>query len=288
MIKKIFENFIHAHTGFENILIDTADTYGPDPTNDVRYIEHIIGEILLKNHSINVCLATKCGMARISPNSDGWRPLPGTIWNRDYVKEQVRLSRLAFGGFAACAKNQLIMQFHHVDQVMKSGKLIECLDAVNEIENTSVGLCNVSTKIFDYVETHERAGMLFSIQNEYNFWSKTSERLIIPKCVEYDIMFIAHSPFGGLKTRRGERDIVVSFPRLVPLALKMNITPHRLYLAYLIVRLERMGLKRIVIIPGGRDPEHVEDSLQAARHVAELTDQDIQELDRGWDKEVAT
>jgi len=42
-------------------------------------------------------------------------------------------------------------------------------------------------------------------------------------CTEHNIPFICHSPFGGLKTRRGERDLVKDFPKIAKYAEEKKV-----------------------------------------------------------------
>ena len=52
-------------------------------------------------------------------------------------------------------------------------------------------------------------------------------------CRANNLTFIAHGPLGGLKGKRGERD-VNSFDVLVSVARAHNVTPHALAIALLV------------------------------------------------------
>ena len=82
----------------------------------------------------------------------------------------------------------------------------------------------------------------------------SSKKGTLSVAAENNIVFIAHSPLGGLKSRRGERNLVTDFPATKTVADARGCSPYAVYLAYLRQRGQRFG-GQVLLIVGARTAE---------------------------------
>ena len=213
----------------------------------------------------------------------------------------------AGAGAGAAGARLFLWQFHHLDDskqfpITEAGLAAEALAAVDETIVSYIGLCNVSLaaiNIMMSVPVHP--ARIISVQNEYSFWNQEAERDLTSSaaasnksglfeyCSDNGIVFIASAPLGGLKARdkahKQNRNLVRDFPACVTASamvgarLGVPTSPHKVYLAYLLLRGARKDVK-LVLIPGARTAEHAADSVSASQLI--LEDPEIAVLDAGW------
>jgi aryl-alcohol dehydrogenase-like predicted oxidoreductase len=220
-----------------------------------------------------------------------------------------------------------------IDGIAKTLKNEEKKLVVQDVANNStiinnpklmLGICNATP-------THIRlsaAANVRVIQNEYSFWVRDAEMDFVQEMSSTTTttittsssssstpsnskrgtmrsirnikgaIFVAHSVFGGLKTRRGERDLLKVFPQLIQVASQRNsnnsnksntnsqptCTPYQIYLMYLLKRGERImgSVGKMILLVGGRMLNHVMEDLLAIEIVGELTENEVVVLDKGW------
>lgn len=123
-----------------------------------------------------------------------------------------------------------------------------------------------------------------ALQNEWSLWQREAEKPLpagaaasskkgtLAACAAAGVTFVAHSPLGGLKARRGERPPGGGSAGLGPLAAARGMSAHAAALACLLHRGGQLGA-RVVAIPGARSAGHAADSVSAAALV--LTDAEV-------------
>lgn len=224
-------------------LIDTADSYGPEVSED------IIREAL-HPYPEQLAIATKAGQLRTGP--DEWHPLGRPM----YLRQEAEMSLRRLG-----VERIDLFQLHRLDPDVpledQFGELKALKDA-GKVAN--VGLSNVGV---DDLEKARGIVDIVSVQNRYNLTDRASEDLL-DHCTENGIAFIPWAPIasGDLARPGGPVDDVVR---------ATGATPSQVALAWLLARSPLM-----LPIPGTSTVAHLEDNLAAAE--LELSDEQISEL----------
>lgn len=229
--------------------IDTADSYGPDVSED------LIREALHDGSGYgDVVIATKGGFTRHGP--DIW----AALGRKEYLRQCVLMSLRRLG-----VERIDLWQLHRIDprtpREEQFGAMREFLD---EGLVTQIGLSEVSV---EDVQEAQAAGLpVASVQNRYNLGDRRAEKLL-DFCTEQGIAFIPWAPVdaGNLARPGGPLEKVA--------ANHPGVTTGQLALAWL---LRRSPI--VVPIPGTSSVAHLEEN-QAAEKV-ELTDEEFETLSK--------
>ena len=223
--------------------IDTADSYGPDIS------EELIREALHPYDGLLV--ATKAGLTRSGP--DEWTP----NGRPDYLIERAK------GSLKKLGVEQIdLWQLHRIDQQVPRD---EQFGAVRQLLDQGVirsaGLSEVSV---DDIEAARKVFPVATVQNQYNLVERGSED-VLAYCTTNGIGFIPWFPLaaGELIQPGGVVDRI---------AKAHNATPGQIALAWL---LQRSPV--VLPIPGTLRVAHLEENVAAA--AVTLTADEIAELD---------
>src|SRR6478609_1177917 len=207
-------------------LIDTADSYGPEVSED------IIREAI-HPYPDNVLIATKAGLVRHGP--DIWAP----VGRPEYLRQQVEMSLRRLG-----LERIDLFQLHRIDEKVpladQAGLLKDLLD---EGKVGAVGLSEVSTEQLDEVR---KTVDVATVQNQYNLAARDAED-VLDYCVREGIGFIPWAPIasGRLAEPGGPVD---------ELAERHQASWSQIALAWL------LGRAQIILpIPGTSTVEHLEE-----------------------------
>jgi len=225
-------------------LIDTADSYGPDVS------EELIREAL-HPYPEHLVIATKAGLER---------PGPGE-WRTDCRPE--RLQAQCEGSLRKLGVERIdLFQLHRIDPAVpfadQLGALVELQDA-GKIAH--IGLSEVTVE--QLVEAGTMATIV-SVQNMYNLVNRGAEALV-DHCERDGIAFIPWIPLGSGSLSRpgGPLDTVAS---------RLRVTPAQVALAWLLERSPVM-----LPIPGTSSVAHLESNVGAA--AVRLIDADLEAID---------
>ena len=225
-------------------LIDTADSYGPD------FSEELIREALHPYGNIHV--ATKGGLTRTGPNV--WIPLG----RPEYLIQQAHTSRWRLG-----VETIDLWQLHRIDPKVPAD---EQFDAIRTLIARGVARCAGLSEVgVDEIEAASKYFPVATVQNRYNLGDRASEA-VLDYCEEKGIGFIPWYPLNaGALARPGSA--------LDAIAHKHRATPGQIALAWLLKRSPVM-----LPIPGTGKVAHLEENVGAA--AISLTDGEFATLDR--------
>jgi aryl-alcohol dehydrogenase-like predicted oxidoreductase len=222
--------------------IDTADSYGPDVSED------LIAEAL-HPYPEGLVIATKGGYLRDGPNQ--WRPDGRPSHLREACEGSLR--RLKVDRID-------VYQFHVPDPAVpfeeSVGALVELRD---EGKIAHIGLSNVDV---DQVRLASTLAPVVSVQNRYNTNTRSSDP-VIDLAEELGFAFIPWAPVGGYSPGKGKA--------LEAVAGRVDATPVQVALAWQLARSPQM-----LPIPGTKSPDHLEENVDAA--AITLGDDDLAEL----------
>ena len=226
-------------------LIDTADSYGPDVS------EQLIREAL-HPYAKNLVIATKAGLVRSGP--DLWTPLG----RPEYLIQQAHRSRRKLGVDIID-----LWQLHRIDSSVPAG---EQFGAIKELIDDGViryaGLSQVSTQ---QIEAASKVFKVATVQNRYNIVDRSSEG-VLEYCERHEIGFIPWSPLAA-------GNLAEPGSLLDSIAKRHNASPSQIALAWILKR------SRVMLpIPGTSRVKHLEQNVAAAS--VSLTDEDFASLDR--------
>ena len=226
-------------------LIDTADSYGPDVS------ENLIAEAL-HPYPEDLVIATKGGLTRQGPGR----------WERDCRPERLR----------QCCENSLrrlrleridLYQLHAVDSRVPVEDSVGALaELQQEGKVRHVGLCNVSGEELERAQTIVE---IVSVQNRYNIVDRSSEE-VLTACQEQGLAFLPWFPLatGDLARPGGPLDEVAS---------SHDATPAQVALVWL------LGHSPVMVpIPGTGSIEHFEENLGATE--LELSRSELDSLEQ--------
>jgi pyridoxine 4-dehydrogenase len=224
-------------------LIDTADSYGPDVS------EELIAEAL-HPYPEDLIIATKAGLTRSGP--DEWSPDGRPEHIREAVEGSLRKLRV---------DTIDLYQLHRIDPkvpVEESLGTFEELRAEGKIR--FVGLSEVSVEELEHAKT---LAPIATVQNKYNLGDRSSED-VLDACERDGLGFIPWFPlnFGGLAKPGGPLDDA---------AKRHDAPPSQLALAWLLARSPVM-----LPIPGTGSVSHLEENVGAA--ALELSAEELEAL----------
>lgn len=239
-------------------LIDTADSYGPDVS------EELIAEALYP-YPNDLVIATKGGLLRTGP---GQWPLDG---RPEHLREALEgsLKRLRLDRID-------IYQFHRPDpKVPFEDSVGELARMREEGKIRHVGLSNVT---LDELARAQKMMPIVTVQNHYNLTNRKSERMTIAEsdemvdvCARQGIGFIPWSPLSaGSLAREGSV--------LDQIAKDHNAKPTQIALAWLLKRSSTM-----LPIPGTGSVKHLEENVIGA--TIKLTQAEFDSIDRARQQE---
>ena len=224
-------------------LIDTADSYGPEVSEDlIRQVLHPYAGMLI---------ATKGGLTRHGP--DIWAPLG----RPEYLRQCVLMSLRRLG-----VERIELWQLHRIDAKVPREEQFEAIAAMRkEGLINHVGLSEVN------VEEIEAAGHHFpvaTVQNLYNLANRKSEA-VLDYCEQQGIGFIPWYPLAA-------GDLAAPDSVLSRIAERLGATTGQVALAWLLRRSPVM-----LPIPGTSKVAHLRENVGAAQ--LDLSDEDFQALE---------
>ncbi|KQV70366.1 aldo/keto reductase [Rhizobium sp. Root1220] len=224
--------------------IDTADSYGPDVS------EELIREALHPYKGL--LIATKAGLTRQGP--DQWTP----NGRPEYLIERARGSLKKLG-----VEQIALWQLHRIDPRVPREEQFGAVKALlDEGVIANAGLSEVSVA---EIEAAAKVFPVSTVQNRYNLVDRTSED-VLDYCERHGIGFIPWFPLAaGELTKPGSILDVV--------AKNHGATPSQIALAWVLKR------SRVMLpIPGTSKVKHLEENVATAN--IELSDDEFQSLDR--------
>ena len=211
-------------------LIDTADAYGPDVSED------LIREALHPYDGI--VIATKGGLTRQGP--DAWEPVGRPAYLRQCV--QMSLRRLGVDRID-------LWQLHRIDPHVPAEEQFGVIaDMQREGLIRHVGLSEVMVQ--DVIAAQQHFPVV-SVQNLYNVADRSAEPLL-DHCEQHGIGFIPWFPLGG-------RGLAQEGSALTTIAARLDATPGQVALAWLLQRSPVM-----LPIPGTGSIAHLEENCASA------------------------
>ncbi len=225
--------------------IDTADSYGPDVSED------LIVEALYP-YPEDLVIATKGGLLRTGPNE--WPPCGRPEYLRQEVEMSLRRLKL---------ERIDLYQLHRIDpQVPAEDSLGELRTMQQEGKIRLIGISEVSVQ---EIEQCRRVADIVSVQNLYNLADRHHED-VLDYCTENGIAFIPWFPLatGKLAASGGALDAA---------AKRHDVSPAQLALAWVLQRSPVM-----LPIPGTSKVAHLEENMRAAE--VTLSSDEFAELER--------
>jgi pyridoxine 4-dehydrogenase len=223
--------------------IDTADSYGPDVS------EEIIREALYPYPDL--LIATKGGLTRTGPSV--WVP----VGRPEYLIQQAQKSRRRLG-----VEQIGLWQLHRIDpKVPRDEQFGAIRTLLDDKVVRHVGLSEVS------VEEIEAAAKIFpvaTVQNRYNLLDRTSEQ-VLNYCEHNGIGFIPWFPLAA-------GDLAKPGSLLDQMAKQHTAVPSQIALAWILKRSPVM-----LPIPGTSKVSHLEENVAAVRIA--LSDAEFSALD---------
>ena len=209
-------------------LIDTADSYGPEVS------ENLIAQALYP-YPDDLVIATKGGLVR---------PGPGK-WPPDGRPEHLRAA--CEGSLRRLRMEQIpLYQFHRPDPKVP---LEDSIGALIELKNAGkirhLGVSNVTEP---QLRQAQAMTAIVSVQNRYNAADRSSESMV-DLCEQETITFLPWAPI----TQAG------GSPAVTEAARRHGATPRQILLAWLLARSPSM-----LPIPGTGSPRHAEENVAAA------------------------
>jgi aryl-alcohol dehydrogenase-like predicted oxidoreductase len=225
-------------------LIDTADSYGPDVS------ENLIAEAL-RPYPDNLVIATKGGLER---------PGPG-VWERNCRPD--RLRRCCEASLRRLRLERIdLYQLHAVDPKVPIEDSVGALAELQEEGKIRhVGLCNVNVEQFDRAR---QIVPIVSVQDRYNIADRSSED-VLEVCERAGLAFLPWFPLAtGDLTNRGST--------LEEIARSHGASTRQVALAWLLAHSPVM-----LPIPGTNSLTHFEENFEAGQ--LELEEDELQALD---------
>jgi aryl-alcohol dehydrogenase-like predicted oxidoreductase len=225
-------------------LIDTADSYGPNVSED------LIRETLHPYR--NLVIATKGGLTRHGP--DIWLPLG----RPEYLRQCVLMSLRRLG-----VERIDLWQLHRIDPKVPRD---EQFDAIAQMQKEGLirhaGLSEVSVEEIKAAQKHFR---VVTVQNLYNLVNRQSEA-VLDFCEANGIGFIPWFPLAA-------GDIAGADSPLTEISQRLGATSGQIALAWLLKR-----AKVMLPIPGTGSVHHLEENVAGAS--LKLGDDDFARLSK--------
>ena len=212
-------------------LIDTADSYGPNVS------EEIIAEAL-HPYAANLVIATKGGFDRPGPNK----------WIENGKPEHLRSA--CEGSLRRLRLDRIdLYQLHRIDpKVPAEDQLGTLKDLQAEGKIKHIGLSEVSVKQIQHAQT---IVPIVSVQNRYSISDRNSED-VLQYCERHDLGFLPWFPLSAGKLSGSDSP-------LARLASEWKATPSQVALAWLLAKSPVM-----LPIPGTSNVQHLEENVAAA------------------------
>lgn len=237
-------------------LLDTADAYGPEIT------EELIAEAL-HPYPAGLVIATKGGLTRQGPS----RSKP--CGRPDYLQQEIELSlrRLRLERID-------LYQLHRIDPTVP---LADTLGALKEAQAQGkirhIGLSEVTPE--QIREAQQIVGIV-SVQNRYNLLDRKSEP-VLKFCEEQDLAFLPWYPMGGSAAKSINREATATNSQgtnhpIADFAQQHSATVSQLSLAWLLHH-----SPNLLPIPGTGSIVHLEENVAAAS--LEIKDEDWDALE---------
>jgi pyridoxine 4-dehydrogenase len=225
--------------------IDTADSYGPDVSEDIIFEA-------LHPYPEGLVIGTKGGLLRTGPGI--WPPCGRPEYLRQEVEMSLRRLKL----------EQIdLYQLHRIDS------LVPVEDSLGELKTLQdegkIRLIGISEVSVDEIEQCRRVVDVVSVQNLYNLADRQHED-VVDYCTENDIAFIPWFPLATGK-------LAGSGGALDEASKRHGVTPAQLALAWVLQRCPQM-----LPIPGTSKVAHLEENMKAAS--VELTSEEFAELEK--------
>ncbi|WP_454721901.1 MULTISPECIES: aldo/keto reductase [Cupriavidus] len=225
-------------------LIDTADSYGPDVS------EQLI-KAALYPYAEGIVIATKGGLTRHGP--DSWHP----VGRPEYLIQQVHKSLRNLG-----VEQIDLWQLHRIDPEVPAKEQFDTIKWL--IDQELIRYAGLSEVSVAEIEAASQFFPVATVQNRYNLVDRTSEQ-VLDYCSAHGIGFIPWFPLAaGSLARPGSL--------LDSLAHRYQATPGQIALAWLLKRSRNM-----LPIPGTSKVTHLEQNVAAA--AITLSDEDFSALD---------
>lgn len=229
-------------------LIDTADSYGPDVSED------LIREVLHPYEGL--VIATKGGFTRQGP--DLWVP----VGRPEYLRQCVLMSLRRLG-----VDRIDLWQLHRIDaKVPRDEQFSVIRDMQNEGLIRHVGLSEVNV---EEIEAASKYFKVTTVQNLYNLGNRQSEA-VVDYSHKHGIGFIPWFPLAaGELAKEGSV--------LTGIAKRLGATAGQVALAWLLKRTPVM-----LPIPGTGSPDHLEENIAGGS--LELSQDDYEALEHAGKK----
>jgi pyridoxine 4-dehydrogenase len=226
-------------------LIDTADSYGPDVS------ENLIAEAL-SPYPENLVIATKGGLERPGPNH----------WTRNCRPD--RLKRCCEASLKRLKLERIdLYQLHAVDPNVPIEDSIGALAELQEEGKIRhIGVSNVE---LEDLERAQQIVQVVSVQNHYNVLDRASED-VLQECERQQLAFLPWAPIAS------GHDVASRGPAVNEIARGHGATPRQVALAWLLAH-----SPVILPIPGTSSIPHFEENFEAAQ--LELEDDELEVLD---------
>jgi len=225
-------------------LIDTADAYGPDVS------EQLIAEAL-HPYADDLVIATKAANTRTGPGE--WV----VVGRPSYLKQQVELSLRKLK-----VERIDLIQLHRIDpEVPLADQVGAFKDLQDQGKVRHIGLSEVSVE--EIIEARKTAEIV-SVQNLYNLVTRQSEA-VLEYCTKEDIAFLPWFPIATGDLARPDSPVKA-------VAEEVGATPSQVALAWLLAKSPVM-----LPIPGTKSVDHLRENT-AARDLV-LTAEQLQALD---------
>ena len=210
-------------------LIDTADSYGPDVS------EELIAEALAP-YPAGLVIATKVGWTRHGPG----------VWQHD--ASPAHIAKAIDGSLKRLRLDRIdIYQLHVPDPAVSFDASIDAIAKLREQGKVRhVGLSNVA---LEYIKRAQKIVPIVSVQNRYSFNDREWD-FVVDYCTEQGIAFL---PWGPMAQGRQANDVVTK------IAVGRGTTTAVVSLAWLLRR-----SPVIVPIPGTGSVAHLEENVSAA------------------------
>jgi pyridoxine 4-dehydrogenase len=224
--------------------IDTADSYGPNVSEDlIRETLHPYKGLLI---------ATKGGLTRHGP--DIWMPLG----RPEYLRQCVVMSLRRLG-----VERIDLWQLHRIDSSVPRDEQFGAIASmrkqglIRHVGLSEVGVADIEAalKFFPVV----------SVQNRYNLIDRQSEK-VLDYCTAHGIGFIPWYPLAA-------GALIGADSALNQISKRLNATAGQVALAWLLKR-----SKVMLPIPGTSSVKHLEENVAAAALI--LSDSDFAALDK--------
>jgi aryl-alcohol dehydrogenase-like predicted oxidoreductase len=226
--------------------IDTADSYGPDVS------EELIAQAL-HPYPPGLVIATKAGLTRPAPD----------VWHRNGQPAHLR---------EACEGSLRRLKLQRIDlyQLHAPDPNVPYEASVGELvrlkEEGKIGLIGLSNVSVAEIKLAQKITPVVSVQNRYNIADRGSDG-VLEYCHDEGIAFIPWAPLGSSRLAQGTG----TGKALGKVAAKYDVTAGQAVIAWLLAR------SRVMLpIPGTSSLNHLEENVAAAS--IRLTPEDLRAL----------